>query len=386
MTQRFIICLCFVVFLAPLLACGRIKQCAIDPDLISAVEELRGLRFKSPPLCLRKDEKAVKAHFQKRLLERNDPKHLEYEELSYKMLGLLPRHFSYQQSLADAGVRRANAYYDQEAKAFVMLEDLRGAQMRATVVHELVHLLQDQYFGIEALLPEGMSNDRHLAALALIEGDAQRISRHYQTAGKACEILSEEDLLKRLKENLFSLQLSWMPLALRMEFQFPYLYGENYYCWRERNKFAGGIADEAPQTTAEIISPEGVRGKPCFKSIKEKRSSDGILYQDSLGQFTVFSLLATYLPLEFARRISSTWVADMLLLLGSKEPRALVWHTCWNSEPDSQAFYKALRSAFAERFLGLSEFSRDRTRFFTKEFSQVELNRNGRVVRTKITR
>ena len=69
----------------------------------------------------------------------------------------------------DKGVQ---GYYSLKDKALFVYDDIRGNYERGVLVHEMVHALQDQHFGLKKLHPTGFDCDADLARAALIEGDA----------------------------------------------------------------------------------------------------------------------------------------------------------------------------------------------------------------------
>lgn len=63
-------------------------------------------------------------------------------------------------------------YYDLKQKAIFVYDDIKGSYWRGTLVHEMVHALQDQHFGLKKLHATSFNSDRERALAALIEGDA----------------------------------------------------------------------------------------------------------------------------------------------------------------------------------------------------------------------
>src|SRR5262245_40934136 len=62
-------------------------------------------------------------------------------------------------------------YYSTKDKALYVYDDVAGNYERGVLIHEMVHALQDQHFGLEKL-HEAVEGDAELARAALIEGDA----------------------------------------------------------------------------------------------------------------------------------------------------------------------------------------------------------------------
>lgn len=63
-------------------------------------------------------------------------------------------------------------YYDTKEKALYLYDDIQGNYERGVLIHEMVHALQDQHFGLAKLHQTTFGSDAELAMAALIEGDA----------------------------------------------------------------------------------------------------------------------------------------------------------------------------------------------------------------------
>lgn len=72
--------------------------------------------------------------------------------------------------------KEANAsvqgYYSTTDKTFFLFDDIKGNYQEGVLIHEMVHALQDQHFGLAKLKKDSEGTDAQLALEALIEGDA----------------------------------------------------------------------------------------------------------------------------------------------------------------------------------------------------------------------
>ncbi len=68
--------------------------------------------------------------------------------------------------------RRLQGYYSIQDKTLYVYDDVSGAYERGVLIHEMVHALQNQHFGLEKLHQDAGDDDAALAKDALIEGDA----------------------------------------------------------------------------------------------------------------------------------------------------------------------------------------------------------------------
>src|SRR5262249_31662498 len=63
-------------------------------------------------------------------------------------------------------------YYSPKEKRLYLYDDLSGAYEKGVLIHEMVHALQDQHFGLQQLHQGAFGSDAELALAALVEGDA----------------------------------------------------------------------------------------------------------------------------------------------------------------------------------------------------------------------
>src|SRR5262245_13911740 len=70
------------------------------------------------------------------------------------------------------GAEGIQGYYDTKQKALFLYDDIKGSYYKGTLIHEMVHALQDQYFGLSRQDDAKLDSDAALARAALIEGDA----------------------------------------------------------------------------------------------------------------------------------------------------------------------------------------------------------------------
>ncbi len=70
------------------------------------------------------------------------------------------------------GAEGIQGYYDLKKKTLFLYDDVKSSYWKGVLIHEMVHVLQDQHFGLKKLHDPFISGDEELARAALIEGDA----------------------------------------------------------------------------------------------------------------------------------------------------------------------------------------------------------------------
>ncbi|MDQ4133795.1 MAG: hypothetical protein M3179_11460 [Actinomycetota bacterium] len=141
--------------------------------------------------------------------------------------------------LLDSGQQAAEegilGYYDPERERILVRGTDMTVDVRATLVHELTHALQDQHFDL-ALADEFETSGQEFAYQALVEGDARRIERAY------LRDLPESQLDEYVEESAEEPDFEGVPAALVAYLSAPYELGVG---------FAGLVAEQGGQTAID---------------------------------------------------------------------------------------------------------------------------------------
>lgn len=215
------------------------------------VEAHRGLKFKAPVTVTLLEDNAFTA----RLLSKNksDKGELEKETKVLRALGLI-------QGALDLGKAEdallggsVVGYYDPKTKELVV----RGAEVtpavRLTLVHELTHALQDQYFNLDGVKVRD-DDESGVTTKSVIEGDAVRIERAYYAS------LTQTDQAAVRREQQASGGIPpEVPRVLVEILAFPYQIGPLFDEAVVRRDGQDGL-DKAfatyPTTSSQLLHPE----------------------------------------------------------------------------------------------------------------------------------
>jgi hypothetical protein len=227
--------------------------------LISITEELRGRRFLEPVQVTVLSTEELAARVRSDLAEDLDPGDLAVEQAFALMLGILPAGVDLAAALTDLYAEQVGGFYDSDTGELVVAgdEDL-SPLARTIIVHELVHALADQHFGLGDTLDGLVDAERYheaAAVQALAEGDATYFQMVYLQ-----ERLSAEEQVEAVLESLEAdtSVLDSLPGWIGEDLSFPYEWGFGFV---ERLVEEGGIAvvDQAyellPTTVEQIMHP-----------------------------------------------------------------------------------------------------------------------------------
>jgi hypothetical protein len=226
--------------------------------LIPITEEIRGLRFESPPdvTVLTPDELETRVVDQ--LIE--DYVDHEVDEALYRVLGLVPGDFELLDTVLSLYGESVIGLYDNETKELVVTatEDAFSPYEEATIVHEMTHALADQVLGFESYYHQLFDEERFDEAAAfqgLIEGDATLAGLLYV---QQLDVAAQQEYL----EELFAADTSVLdevPEFMVGSLSFPY---ETGFAFVEDLFSEGGFGavDDAyaapPVSTEQVIWPD----------------------------------------------------------------------------------------------------------------------------------
>ena len=146
----------------------------------AGLSEITGLAFTRhvPYATINKEQ--LRRYLEDRIKEIK-PADIRAEELTLKLLGLIPPDFDLRQNTVDLLTEQAAAFYDYNKRKLFVLEGTgTGAEDRMALVHELAHALADQHFPLRKYIREGMqSDDASSARLAVMEGQASWLMTAY---------------------------------------------------------------------------------------------------------------------------------------------------------------------------------------------------------------
>lgn len=288
--------------------------------LAEFVEDERGLEFKHPvPVRFLSD-----ARFRKEVTsdesELTDRDRAEIRQTTglLRAIGLFDGRtdlFAASNDLAGAGV--IGLYSDKDNLIRVRGTSLTPAT-KVTLVHELTHALQDQYFDLTARKKELNKADDPSAAeafQALVEGDASRIETAY------VQSLSDDDRAAFDQENAkeskrYKTDVAGVPQILQTLFSAPYALGEAMLAFVSEvggNDAINALFRDPPTTDEQLLDPWTLlpdRDKAMHVGDVQLRTGEAKFESGTFGALTWYLMLARHVPLLEALDAVDGWGGD----------------------------------------------------------------------------
>jgi len=210
--------------------------------------------------------------------------------------------------------KHLQGYYSIKDKTLFVYDDVSGAYERGVLIHEMVHALQDQHFGLEKLHESAEDDDAALAKAALIEGDAT---------------YTMIEVLKKDQPKVAAMLDA--PLAKAKDVRKAFLYaGGARYVKALKDRGGWEAVNKAyrfpPESTADVLHPEGV-------------STIDLGPGETVGELGWITLLAqTPDTAALATAAASGWRGDRVVDYGG----ARAWQIAFAGREPAQRFRDAL--------------------------------------------
>lgn len=280
--------------------------------------DLRDLEFEHPVYVdfvpVKEFEKDVESDEDE--LDDEDREELEQFTGMLRALGLVHGDvdlFEESNKLRSGGVL---AYYDDDDERIKVRGTRLTPAIKSTLVHELVHALQDQHFDIGTVKDELPEHDSgaELAYRALIEGDARRIESDY---AKSLTPKQRRALEKSEREQSDGAtdSLKDVPDVLRTMMGAPYGLGEAMLqiALTEGNDEVDELFENPPTSEEHLVDPWTLiedDDDPIKLDVPELEDGQEEFDHDIFGSTGWLITLARRLPLHTALQATDGWGGD----------------------------------------------------------------------------
>lgn len=328
---------------------------------MKAVEEIRGKKFVSEVRNVTIDRSQLAAHLEEQMVKSTPYSLADWGKVlrALQLVDVQPNEIL--PKLLALYESQVLAFYDPHAHTYYAIKQLPKLPPEAAklvdpktleetvMVHELVHALQDQHFGLGAKEKALMRDtDANLAYHAVLEGEAVLVMVVHMLKKSGIEIdevIKDEAMLGAISSAAAAEQMidPSTPRYFAEMLKFPYLEGLKFVVTAYRR---GGWAEvdklhaNPPRTTRELLHPE-----EYFEQTFKPRAFDatkpaGALAVEHLGEFHWRHLVG--------RDVSLGWVNDRAVIY--PDGRVQI-ETEWESAQRADAFARGYQSFLEKRGL-----------------------------------
>lgn len=325
------------------------------------VARIRGLEPLAAPAVQLLDHQSLRSFLVDQFERNYLPSERESDQKQLVALGLLEPTQDLVQIELNLLTDQVVGVYDSDVKSLFVVADHSGfgPAERITYAHEFNHALQDQHFDLNRIAPKHPeSNDRSLAAHALIEGDAILLQTVW-----AQRNLSQDELQQLAHAAAGSDDsLTQVPLIVRSELLFPYVDGFSFVrqIYRQAgDSFAAvdGLLAKPPESTAQVLHVDKYRNQvhPAALALPDLAALLGSEWRTVgsgvLGELDTRVLLEQWgSPHTEAARVTSGWSGDRWQLVEKDGRSAIVLKSTWETPAAAADFFDAYGGGLRRRF------------------------------------
>jgi hypothetical protein len=315
------------------------------------IEKATGLKYKTPPKIEVRTKEQVRDFLLKKFDEETPSKELAGEEKAYKLLGLIPDTMNLRAFLLRVLDEQIAGYYDPAAKTLYVVKGADEQIVGATISHELVHALQDQYANLDSIQKASTDNDRLSAAQALIEGEATFEQISIMLGGSDNIESGIPGSWERVRETIRNSKdagpiFATAPMVIQESLLFPYLSGAEFVNRVKEKKGNVNLFTDVPRSTEQVMHPARFLStppdEPTTVNLPAPRGATKV-YENDMGEFG--TRLALYRWLKdpaMSARAAEGWDGDRFMVVEGKGGTGLVWALVWDSAIDAAEFSDAL--------------------------------------------
>ncbi|MGH7664834.1 MAG: hypothetical protein ACRENI_11135 [Gemmatimonadaceae bacterium] len=329
-------------------------------EAVPRIEEAMGIPFREPPRLEVRSTDELRGFLEAQFREENSQREIVGLERAYKLFGFLPDTLDLRPFLLDLLTEQVVGYYDPESDVLYVVENASEELVGLTIIHELIHALQDQYIDLDSIQSVHGLNDRQTAAQAVIEGQAtfESIVATLGTVGTSD--LSWDRMRDVIRQESSRMPLfAAAPLVIQETLIFPYLSGAEFVR-RYEARFPGETPYERmPLSTEQVMHEDAYFGRdpdaPTVVELPDPLRGESV-YENSLGEFETRLLLYEHLRDQPASvRGAAGWDGDRYMVVETDAGDVLVWVSVWDSPVDAAEFHDLLNQLVLERYPDVAE-------------------------------
>jgi hypothetical protein len=314
---------------------------------MARIEHVRNLEFEEP-VELRV---ITREEYRRNRSRGSDETHAQWNNQVWEALFLVGEDTSVEEEFNSTLGSSVLGYYRAGSDEVVIVSDRDDPMVdRGTLVHELVHALQDQQFGLGEV-PD--TQDRQLARNSVVEGEATLLeSRYEQQCGGEWDCIETPPRAGTGGGNVNR--------GVLLVILAPYVQGPDFITAVQRRGGWRAVNDlhrEYPASTEQVLDPETLPDETPVevtvtdRSNDEWRRFDHDPVADTVGQASIHATFfqngiraADIERYSYAHPAAVDWEGDTLVPYRNGDRFGYVWETAWESEAEAHQFAETYRA------------------------------------------
>ena len=244
-------------------------------------------------------------------LSADDRKEIEQYAGMFRALGLIGSDVDLLSAVNKFQGEAALAFYDPRTERVRVRGTELTVKIKGTLVHELTHALQDQYFDLsrEGNFPVDGQNDTYRP---IFEGDAERVQHQWLNTLNAADQAAYD---QAAEEELDGVDLDGVPASVVQFFTAPYNFGEPFVdvlVSAQGRKAVDDALRDPPHSDAELLDPFRYLEHQSPKVVEQPKLAAGEKKVDdgAFGALALYLVLAQHMEPSRALNAVDAWGGD----------------------------------------------------------------------------
>lgn len=301
-------------------------------DAMKRVIEVRGLSQRGEVRGLRVKMSDLLAHVERAVALETPERALVGTEKMLLGLGLVPENFQYKRTMLRLLSEKLAGLYDPHLNTMMIREELSDFDRQMTLLHELVHALQDQHYDLDEIVawtPD--DTDRSGALSCLAEGDAtSAMFDGMLMDGKTAISFPKGYFQERMSDEAGD--LTDVPTIIKRSLQAPYIDGLTFvHALRRRGgwKAVDQAWADPPTTTEQVLHLEKYDAREPAKEVAvplPPHEAARLFLNDVWGEQNLRMAFEEWLDKTAAVQAAAGWGGDRIAAYQFDQDVAVAWH------------------------------------------------------------
>lgn len=326
-------------------------------EYIPQVEKALGRKFKTPPKLEIRTKDQVREFLLRHLRDSIPQRELAGQTAAFKVLGLIPDTLDLQKFFVQLYTEQIIGYYDPATKVLYVVDGVPKDYAGLTIMHELVHALQDQYINLDSIQKLVHDSDRQTALQTVIEGQATLESAILLSGGSGGIMTSLpggwEQIQTAIRDAMATQAVfAIAPMVIQESMLFPYVNGADFVRRHSFRRPGMMSFDSIPVSTEQVLHDSAFFGaKPDAPIQVVLPPIAGETYQNNMGEFGTRLFLYHHLKnIASAASAAKGWGGDRYAVVRTPSGNGIVTVTAWDTPMDAAEYVNALTSVLGRRF------------------------------------
>jgi hypothetical protein len=314
---------------------------AVVDDLVDFVEEAREAEFLTDPVVEFYDDAGFEQRTVETFLDEETIELTEIEGNLYHALGLLDPEVSMEDLVTDLLASGVVGFYDPETAELAVRGTDLNPYVASTVVHELVHALDDQLHDLDRPEWDELTIDESNAVTAVVEGNARRVEAEWiATLSEAERVEYGQGEAAAAGDADYGDFPQWLVELLLA----PYELGEVLVSGLDSEAEIDALFDDPPESTEQVLDPEAFAVDEQPAPVPVPGADGAVVDEGTLGALMLYLMVFDTVGVAEATSLASGWGGDAYVVYEDGDRVCVTLDVVGDSAGETASIASSLRA------------------------------------------